>query len=290
MPLLERILTMGITGSGKSYQWLQLARSLKSTGAIFRCIDTDNDIDFMLRTQFEDLLPENGGNVYAFPAFDWPEYKQAVYWIQNKLSEDQIKEIAARDKYLIEAYRKPIQSSDWVVVDKINNAWSRVQRYFVSNVFDEDMGEYFLEVRKKIYAAGGTGKGGKKVVSTALEALDGWCDWVVINRLYEDWLLPIVYRVHCHVYAATDVDEVDRGEKDPEIISLFGDYKIKPAGQKKLGGQFHTILLLIPGKTQWKVSTIKDRSNRPYFDKTPLHNLYYQYFVAKAGWSLNTSE
>jgi len=286
MPLLERILTMGITGSGKSYQWLKLARSLKDTGAIFRCIDTDNDIDYMLRTQFEDLLPENGGNVYAFPAYDWPEYKQAVYWIQGKLTDEQIKEITNRDQYLINAYRQPIKSSDWVVVDKINNAWSRVQRYFVSNVFDEDMGEYFLEVRKRIREAGGIGKGGKKVVSTALEALDGWQDWVVINRLYDDWILPIVYRVHCHVYAATDVDEVDRGEKDPEIISLFGDYKIKPAGQKKLGGQFHTILLFIPGKTQWKVSTIKDRSNRHYFDKVVLHNLHMQYLVAKAGWSL----
>ena len=48
--VLERILAMGITGSGKSYQWLKLARALKPVGAKFRCIDTDNDIDYMLRT------------------------------------------------------------------------------------------------------------------------------------------------------------------------------------------------------------------------------------------------
>ena len=286
MPLLERLLNIGITGSGKSYQWLQLARDLKSTGAKFRVIDTDNDIDYMLRTQFTDLLPENGGNVYVHPAFDWHEYKRSVYWITNRLNTQHIEELKRLDPHLIKAYNTPIESKDWVVVDKINNAWSTVQRYFVSEVFGDDKGDYFLEVRREVEKRGGVGKGGKQVKSIALEGMDGWKDWTVINALYEDWILPIVYRMRCHVYAASDVDEVDRGEKDPEILSLFGDYRIKPAGQKKLGGQFHTIFLLIPGKSQWKISTVKDRADRPYFDKTVIHSIYLQYLVAKAGWPL----
>jgi len=277
---------MGITGSGKSYQWLKLARTLKPTGAVFRCIDTDNDIDYMLRTQFLDLLPENDGNVYVHPAFDWPEYKRGVYWIQGKLTQQQIKDLGVYDKHLVDVYNQPIKPIDWVTVDKINNAWSRVQRHFVSNVFEEDMGEYFLEVRKKIHEAGGIGKSGRRATSTILEGLDGWMDWSVINRLYDDWILPIIYRVPCHVYAATDVSEIDKTEKDPEILSLFGDYKIKPAGQKALGGQFHTIFLYIPGRKQWKIITIKDRADRIYFDKTPLHDFHIQYLVAKAGWPM----
>ncbi len=47
MILLERVLSMGITGSGKSYQWLKLAEALLPTGAKFRVIDTDNDIVYM---------------------------------------------------------------------------------------------------------------------------------------------------------------------------------------------------------------------------------------------------
>lgn len=285
---LERILSIGITGSGKSYQWLKIARRLKPIGAKFRVVDTDNDIDFMLRTQFPDLLPEEGGNVYAFPAYSWPEYEKAVKWIQQiKLTPEQLNSM---DKYLQLAYRTPTRPIDWVVVDKSNNAWKTVTDYFVTEVFGEDTGEYFLQVRKKLWAAGDIGKSGKKAVSTMLEGLDGWKDYAVINKLYGDWINPIVYRVKCHVYATADVDQLDKNEKDPEILSLYGDLRIKAAGQKAIGGQMHTILLLIPGKDRWLVTTVKDRSGRRYFEKTPLTDLYTQYLFFRAGWPLVESE
>lgn len=283
--VLERVLSMGITGSGKSYQWLQLARTLKPAGVIFRCLDTDNDIDYMLRTQFQDLLPENGGNVYVHLAFDWPEYEQGVAWVQQKgLTPEQLGKM---DKYLVAAYKTPLKRIDWVVTDKINNAWSTVQRYFTSEVFGEHMGEYFLQVRKEMQSGvRKTAKGGMPS-SPVMEGLDGWKDWSVINKLYDDWILPIIYRIQCHVYAATDVDKLDKGtDKDPELLNLFGDLGIKPAGQKKLGGQHHTIFLFLPGKDSWFVTTIKDRAGRPYFKKIPMKSLYMQYLVAKAGWPI----
>ncbi len=283
--VLERVLAMGITGSGKSFQWLKLARALKPIGAKFRCLDTDNDIDYMLRTQFLDLLPENGGNVYVHPAFDWPEYERGVSWVQQKnLTPEQLK---VMDKHLVTAYNTPMKRMDWVVVDKINNAWSTVQRYFVGEVFGENMGEYFLQVRKEMQSgARKTAKGGMPS-SPIKEGMDGWKDWSVINKLYDDWILPIIYRIHCHVYVATDVDKLDKGtNKDPEILNLFGDLGVKPAGQKKLGGQHHTILLYIPGKDNWLVTTVKDRAGRPYFSRIPLSSFYLQYLVAKAGWPI----
>ena len=285
---LERILSIGITGSGKSWQWLKIAKRLKPLGIKFRVVDTDNDIDFMLRTQFPDLLPENGGNVFACPAYDWPEYEKAVNWIQQKkLTPEQL---ASMDKYLQLAYKTPIRPIDWIIVDKSNNAWSTVQNYFVGEVFGEDTGEYFLQIRKKLWAAGDIGKSGKKAISTVLEGLDGWKDWSVINKLYDDWINPIVYRVKCHVYATADVDSLGKDEKDPEILSMFGDLRIKPAGQKKIGGQMHTILLLLPGVDKWFVKKVKDRSGRAYFNKAPLTDLYTQYLFAKAGWPLIESE
>lgn len=285
---LERILSIGITGSGKSYQWLKIARRLKPLGAKFRVADTDNDIDFMLRTQFSDLLPENGGNVYVFPAFNWPEYEKAVNWIQQvKLTPEQLNSMG---KYLQLAYKTPMKPIDWVIVDKSNNAWKAVQDHFISEVFGENTGEYFLQVRKKLWAAGDIGKSGKKATSTVLEGLDGWKDWPVMNKLYGDWINPIVYRVKCHVYATADVDSLDKNEKDPEVLSMYGELRIKPAGQKAIGGQMHTILLLIPGKDRWLATTVKDRSGRRYFDKTPLTDMYTQYLFAKAGWPILTAE
>ena len=283
MAIRERTLAMGITGSGKSFQWLKMAEILLPTGAIFRCIDTDNDIPYMIETQFPRLLPENGGNVFVHPAFDWPEYQHSVKWITHQLTAEQLKNT---DSYLVKAYNMPIKPDDWVVTDKINSAWKTVQNYFVTSVFGDDPGEYFLMIRKQIEdGLRKTAKGGQPA-STITEGLDGWKDWSVINKLYDDWILPIIYRVKCHVYAATDVDVLDRGNKDVEMQQLFGDLGIKPAGQKSLGGQHHSIFLLIPGKDKWFITTIKDRAGRPYFKRVTLVSFYHQYLVTKAGWPI----
>lgn len=284
---LERILATGITGSGKSFQWLRIARILKPTGSIFRVLDTDNDIDYMLRTEFQDLLPENNGNVFVHLACDWLEYEQGVAWIKQKGANEK-----ALDQYLLHAYRKPVARKDWVVVDKINNAWSTVQRYFVNEVFGEDKGQYFLEIRKAIEAHAGISlKTGKQATSVVTEGFDGWKDWSVINGLYDDWILPIVYRVKCNVYAAADVEKIMRDEKDAEVLDIFGNAGIKPTGNKKLGGQFHSVFVLIPGfdkqkNRTYEIVTLKDRGNRTYFKGTALNSFYNQYLATKAGWPI----
>ncbi len=284
MPTRERTLSMGITGSGKSYQWLKLAESLLETGSIFRCLDTDNAITYMLDTQFPHLKPVNHGNVYVYPMFEWPEYKQALAWLMRKPIDAAI--LKTMDDELAKDHKRPIKDDDWGVVDMADNAWSSVQRYFTTEVFGADMGDYFLETRKQLHARGNKDAKGKAVSSIVPEALKGWTDWVVINKLYDDFILPIVYRLPCHVYMSTKVEMVDRGEKDAEIKMLFGDIGVRPSGQKKLGHQMHTIFLLIPGADKWMITTVKDRAGRKYFDKTPLISLHMQYLVAKAGWPI----
>lgn len=281
----ERILSIGVTGSGKTYQWLSMAKKLLPLGIKFRAVDTDNDVNYMLCTQFPECIPENGGNVYVFPAYDWIEYEKSIKWVkQAGLTPEQLNILSPSLK---KAYTTPIMPYDWVVLDKSNNAWSRVQDYFVSQVFGESMGEYFLEIRKSLWANNDIGKGGKKVTSTALEALDGWKDWTVINKLYDDFINPIIYQVRCHVYTTADVDKLDKKlEKDPEVLNLFGDLDVKPAGQKRIGGQMHSIFLYIPGKERWSIMTLKDRSGRAYFQKTPLLDFYTQYLFAKASWPM----
>lgn len=279
---LERILTIGITGSGKSYQWLKMAEELMKKGVIFRVVDTDNDIDFMLRTQFAHLLPENGGNVYALPVYEWPEYALAAKWaVQKPLPENH-----GLNQYLMAAYKKPMQRKDWIVADKMNNTWSTAQRYFVEEVFGDDLGDYFLGIRKEIRERGELTRKGKKATSTITEGLDGWKDWSVINRIYDDFVLPIVHRAKCNVYMASDVEKIQDTDKDPEVLNIFGPAKIKASGQKKLGGQNHSIFVFIPGQDKWEITTIKDRANRTYFNKTPLTSFFRQYMVMKAGWEL----
>ena len=268
MPIRERILTMGVTGSGKSYQWLQMAEYLLSTGAKFRCIDTDNDIQYMLETQFPSLLLKNGGNVVVHPASCWPEYREAIAWLKAENEKGEVKD------------------KDWVVVDKISNAWMHVQDYYVQEVFHQDVGEYFLAARKSLLARGDRDSKGKKVSSLQGEVFEGWKDWIVINKLYRDFITPIIYQLPCHVYMATNVEKVEASERDASILSLFGGFGLKPVGQKEIGGQLHTILLLKPGKDKWYVSTAKDRAGRAYFVNNQLSSLFVQYLVARAGWEM----
>lgn len=284
MPIRERILAMGITGSGKSFQWLKMAEILLPTGAIFRCLDTDNAITYMLETQFPRLLPRNKGNVYVHPAVNWPDYKLGVEWLQRKPIGPEI--LKTMDSFVAKDLSVPIKDNDWVVVDMADNAWDTVQRYFTEEVFGEGIGDYFLQARKLIQERGGKDRFGKVATSVAPEAFDGWKDWSVMNKLYFDWIQPIVYSIPCHVYTTTMPQKIDRSEKDAEILTLFGDLGIRPAGQKKLGGQMHTIFLMIPGSDKWLITTAKDRANRPYFKKSPLSSLYVQYLVTKAGWPM----
>lgn len=256
----ERILVLGITGSGKSYQWQSMARFLFSTGAKFYVVDTDNDINYMLVNQFPDLLPANGGNVFVFPAHDWEEYEGVVNYISNNLKP------------------KPI---DWIIVDKINHAWDTVQRHFINSVYDKDMGEYFLDIRRKLEAQHAVDGKNKSLVK---EALSGWMDWPVINALYNEWIAPIVYQVHCHVYATTDADKLSKEDDNVEILNLTGALGLKIDGQKKLGGQFHSIFLYKTNGKKWQIRTIKDRAGRTYLEDEPFFNFYMQYLVMTAKW------
>jgi len=284
MPVLERILVCGVTGSGKTWAWLKMAEALKPTGALFRCLDTDNAVEYMLHTRFSHLLPENNGNVFVHDAFDWPEYRLGMKWaLQQPLSKEEMSKLSTSQ---LKAYRIPVKPSDWVVIDMVDNAWNTVQRYFTTEVFQEEMGDYFLEARKIIRSRGDKDAKGKPVRSILPEALKGWVDWTVINRLYDDFILPLAYRSKCHVYATTKVERLDSSSSDPEVQTLFGDVGIRPAGQKRLGHQMHTVLLFIPGKDKWYVTTFKDRADRSYFKKTPLTSLYMQYLCAKAGWPI----
>lgn len=259
--IYERVLAFGITGSGKTYQWMTIAKMLLPTGAQFYVIDTDNDINYMLETQFPMCLPRFGGNVHVYPAYTWDEYSMAITKIKNT----------------------KLKPNDWVIVDKINHAWETVQRYYIKEVFKQNMGEYFLHIRKNIEEKTA---GGKKPASIIKEGLSGWMDWPVINSLYAEFIAPVVYQTHCHVYCTTDVSEISKEEKNAEVLELFGQLGVKVDGQKKLGGQFHTIFLFKSGATKWQVKTIKDRSGRAYFDNVDLSTLYMQYFVLKAGWPI----
>ena len=249
VPPFERILAFGIFGSGKTYAWLKIAQWAHKTKspARFFVIDTDAAVERMLWSEeFKDVADR----VIVRPVFEWPEYVEALNEFLQQATEH-----------------------DWIIVDMIGSAWDAVQSYFVDEVFEKDIGQYFLEVRKA--------RENKK----NLAPFEGWKDWPVINKLYLTWATKLAYQARCHVFVTTQEDRVTE-EDEKQIQTLFGGLGFKPKGQKQLGHQYHTVLRFHyarPG--DWRVTTIKDRQ-RPMLDGQPVKDFVLDYLVKVAQWRL----
>jgi len=241
----ERILAIGGPGSGKTFGWLKLASYFSKSQ--FYVIDSEVGAERSLQ-EFPSLR-----NVHVYPVIDWTEYRKAQKEIGTKATEH-----------------------DWIVVDMADKMWTAVQRYFISEVFDKEMGEYFLEARKKVK------KDAKSLFAGRDAALKGWTDWPVVNRLYDDLVFPLIYRSSANLYMASAAQAVS--EDDDKITKdLYGPWGVRPAGQKNLGHQPDTVLLMMHDKAGYNLTTIKDRGGRKYIERQKLVNFAVQYGKV-AGW------
>lgn len=241
--LRERILVFGGAGSGKSRQGLAIASKVKASGHDWYCIDTDDGIERLLVTEFQNL------DIDIHPAHRWESYLSAL------------EDIGAK-----------VKSGDWLHIDLIDYAWDAAQAHFIQQVYGKGAGEFFLDVRKE---AGSAKDAAKKVAQEQM--------WPVVNKLYKEWINPIVYELPCHIYACATASTVsDRDDK--EIRKLYPS-GVKPAGQKLLSHQFHTIIQFDGNqeKGEWHATTIRDRGRGPMQDER-LVNFPTQYLVKRAGW------
>lgn len=245
--LHERILAIGAPGAGKSRAWLSIARLAQRTGspARFYCLDTDYAIARMLYTEFRDLR-----NVTVYETASWVACENALSEVLRVVTWD-----------------------DWIITDMIDIPWDLVQAYFTEEIWQQDIGKYFLEVRKAL-------KGDN------LHPFSGWTDWQVINKIYQTWMSKLIYHSNAHIFATSKIEATDVKTDEKDTLAIFGAYGVKPRGQKHLGHQFHTVLLfscLKPG--DWRLTTVKDRGRKP-FEGAPLKDFAMQYLVARAGWKL----
>jgi len=243
--LRERILTYGGPGSGKTNAWMRLAKHLPDS--TFYVIDTEIGAERSLQE-----YPEIE-NVVVYPVIDWTDYRKAQKEIMLKAT-----------------------ANDWMVLDMASAAWKAVQRDFINQIFDQDMGDYFMQARKKLK------KGAESIFGGKDSVLKGWTDWPVINSRYEDFIMPLVYRSKSNLFIASMTDTVS--DDDPkDVKALFGPFGVKPAGQKALGHQPDTLLLFQYTSLGWTMTTVKDRGGRKYMDHVKVIDFYYQYGKI-AGW------
>lgn len=248
----ERILAMGLWGSGKTHAWVTIAERYRATGTPghFYVLDTDNTSARSLES-----TPGWEANVTRIDVWDWKD-----------LTENTVKffESATKD--------------DWLIVDSIDKPWSLCQDYFIEMQFGVDATDFFVQARAA------------NVKGHAL-ASDYGSNWTVINKLYSKWIGQLI-RFPGHVYVATPVQQINQGDQSGkggdsrEVKETFGRYGVRPAGQKNLGFQFHTVLLMqSPSKDEWTVTSVKDRS-RELLIASPLFDFPMQYLCGIGGWQV----
>jgi hypothetical protein len=249
--LKEMILIAGGAGTGKSYNAMSLIQNIPAT---FWVLDSDGSYAVM-------TMGDPPPNVKIFSNRSWEETR---------------------------AYGNAIKQAgpdDWLVIDMLDVTWDHVRRYYISQVFGQDMGEYFLQARMRM-------KGNEK----RLEALRGWIDWDPINRLYADWWEDVM-AVGCNIYATTKAKEPSASD-EAEVQVLSAPHGVKPAGQKHVPHRFHTVLLSgverdlmsisekNPCGLRWYLTTWRERwPNRRWLRNYVISDFYLEYMIGIAGWS-----
>ena len=203
-----------------------LSLARKFPESTFHCIDTDASIDRMLQTEFRDLK-----NVKVYPARSWEKCKLALSFIKRE-----------------------VKPNDWLVVDMLDSVWDFVQGYFTEQIFNKEIDTYFLEVRKKAQG------------KSTLEALEGWTDWVVINKLYQSWINEIMYELPCNVFVTAKADKLSAKKESQENLDMFSSIGYKAEGEKRNSYRTHTVLFLCHNiDNTYLMTTIKDRGRKKFF-------------------------
>jgi hypothetical protein len=244
----ERILVFGPAGSGKSQACYDVACTIP--GRVF-VVDNDYSWERMIETD-----PSGGGDMQL-----------------------QLDDIYHDDwKQLIAATEQAVKDGtkdDLLVVDSMSPTWQAVQDYFTDEVFGQESDAYFLQVRKQ--------QGDK---GSNLEAFDGWKDWSVINKLYGR-LYRNLARFPGHVMLTAELDTLAGGD-DKDMKGIFGPYRAKPRGQKRLAHTVNTIVMLGKERAgEFTMTVCKDRGREKdeTIERETWANFANDFMVGVAGWT-----
>lgn len=246
----ERVLLYGPAGSGKSDAAYSFAKRIVEADGTAFIIDND----FSYARQMELDPPSAFENVSLKETYpdDWVA---TIDGIENACEKG--------------------SRNDVLIIDSMTPTWQACQEWYTEQVFGSSMDEFFLNARKEM-------KGNR------VEGFDGWKDWSVINKVYGR-IYRLISRFPGHVILTAELDQM-QGTEDQEMVGLFGPYRTKPRGQKRLPHTVNTIVLLKKDRAgSFKMTVVKDRG-REREDKVEdetFDDFFRDYMIATAGWRLN---
>lgn len=168
-------------------------------------------------------------------------------------------------------FRQLGTQDDWLIVDSIDFAWEAVQDWYVEQAFGESSDAFFLDFKRQ-------GKDGHPLA-------DGFgMNWNVIKKQYQP-VLANIRRFPGHVLVCTPAESTAQ-EKDANVQRVFGKYGVKPKGEKRLGFNFHSLLLMLNNaKDDYRITTVGDRSRKELVNEK-VNSFTMTYLKGVAGWEV----
>ena len=271
--LQERIILAGVAGAGKTYAWLTIARMFPNQK--FYVIDPD---DGARRVWFNEFPEVNNLEYYFTPRWyteGYETYKKGPKIIvTDKDRHTHLAGIADAWKVI----RPKLQPGNWMITEHLGNIWNYVQSGFADEIFDKEIGQYFLEARREMKP------GGKK-----LEGLKGWTDWPVIKKMHnEDFMIPMCYENPAHLLMTSSVSINTGQEQEDEVTkNFYGDTKVRIDGEKGNVYRVQTMLLMTSENKRngkhFMSTLVKDRG-RPWIERKEWSDFFIDYLYPVAGW------
>lgn len=253
----ERIMVYGHEGTGKSTDALSIAR--KITGNMY-VVDNDNSYDRLLET-YDVELPnvKIAGVEFAegHDPYNWDGMQQAINEAMSQMERD-----------------------DWLVVDMLSKAWDSVQEWFVNQVFQNDIDDYFLKIRLQKEMLKKKGEDEKK----SLGVFEGWMDWPVINQTYHKRISTPLLRCPGHLLCISEAQPINK-EDDQGMKDLYGPVGARPKGQKRSGHIMQTVMMQTRNRGgDFKLTGIKDRG-RVLWGGEVMEDFAVDYLGGVGGWT-----
>lgn len=248
----ERILVTGIFGSGKSETWVQTAAAYRDTDTPGTFYVVNTDVAGTIE-RCNERWPAWESNIQFVNVDDWDSLAQAT---------NLYAQIATKD--------------DWIIVDSADKAWTWIR----------DLYDYKAAEAKGTLPAAGDWFG-------VIEEVDDRGKWDPINAAYGRWILPLIQKCPAHILmtAPAQMLKVPTGKEkewvdDKALRVEFGKFGVRPAGQKHLSYQLHTVLFAEHTKPGYTLTTLKDRSREPMDGTviTPTMSFPVAYLIGVANW------
>lgn len=135
----------------------------------------------------------------------------------------------------------------WLIIDSISPSYEYVQSWYVQSAMGNDMGAFMAQLRAE-----------SKTIEAYQKSLGENMNWPAIKKEYSR-LYRALSKWKGHLILTAEAKSI-KGERDADLLALYGPIGYKPVGEGRLHHVTSTSLFFADTSGGYKFSTIKDRN------------------------------